>query len=100
MKVFSENVCFGIDNFFIGNIFNMLEFIEFLYFNLDIILEKYPDIFHQEFIFYYENNKYSYKSIKTSNKLNYEIPNKRITINKNKNKIIFDFTKEKWSKFI
>lgn len=92
MKVFSENTCFGIDNFFIGNIFNMLEFIEFLYFNLDIILEKYPYIFHQEFIFYYENNKYSYKSIntilneksiKTINKLNYEIPNKRITINKN-----------------
>jgi len=148
MKVFSEYSCFGIDNFFIGNIFNMLEFIKYFYFNLDIILEEYPDIFHQEFIFYYENNKYPYKSINTiSNeisikslrKVDYEISNKRNTINKknnnkiyygnngyphkstdivsneiliktlkkvnvempNKNnKITFNFTKEKWSKFI
>ena len=87
MKVYNLNGCFGIDNIFIGNIDNMLVFIEYFYTNLDEILKKYPIILHQELIFFNENNIYEYNTISNS-----ENADENVIIKwNNSNNVKFDF---------
>jgi len=87
MKVYNLNGCFGIDNIFIGNIDNMLVFIEYFYTNLDEILKKYPIILHQELIFFNENNIYEYNTISNSENADEKVI---IKLN-NSNNVKFDF---------
>lgn len=126
MKLLSQIACVGIDNLFIGNYMNMYEFVKYFYFNLDKIFEKYPFVFHQEFIFYYENNSYHYNKMKTklhelliettkipiktniikTVKISFENPIKKEiskplkTNTKNIKNICFQKTTDIWSKFV
>jgi hypothetical protein len=126
MKLFSQTACVGIDNLFIGNYMNMYEFVKYFYFNLDKIFEKYPLVFCQEFIFYYENDSYHYNKMKTklhelliettkipiktniikTVKMNFEKPtnnkiSKRLKTNrKNIEKMSFQKSIDIWSKFV
>jgi hypothetical protein len=52
----NEKESFGIDNIYIGNLKTMKELTNHFYLNLDEILIKYPDIVHQEFLVFKENN--------------------------------------------
>ncbi len=49
-----ENI--GIDNIIIGNVLSMYKLINKFYLNLDNIVLKYPNLKHQEFLVYRENN--------------------------------------------
>jgi hypothetical protein len=124
--IISQTACIGIDNLFIGNCMNMYEFVKYFYFNLDEIFEKYPLVFNQEFIFYYENNSYHYNKMVTklqemliekskipiktntmqSVKMNFEKPinaeiSKPLKNNrKNFEKMSFQSSKDIWSNFL
>jgi hypothetical protein len=56
MKFINEEVRMGVDNIYIGKLDKMQEFLNYFYVNLDNILKKYQNIFHQELIFFYEND--------------------------------------------
>ena len=45
----------GIDNCYISKSRYMYILLKHIYFNLDIIIEKYTNIIHQEYLFFYEN---------------------------------------------
>lgn len=54
----TNNVCTGIDNIYIGNIYTMLE-LSFIFHNrLEDIVNKYSHMIHQEYYVYYTNNEH------------------------------------------
>jgi hypothetical protein len=51
----TNNLCTGIDNIYIGNIYTMLE-LSFIFHNkLEEVVKKYPNIMNQEHYVYYAN---------------------------------------------
>jgi hypothetical protein len=51
----TNNLCTGIDNIYIGNIYTMLE-LSFIFNNkLEEVVKKYPNIMNQEYYVYYAN---------------------------------------------
>jgi hypothetical protein len=48
--------CFGVDNIYLGNIKTMKELANHFHNNLDDILVNYPNIIHQEYLVFKENN--------------------------------------------
>ena len=50
----------GLENFMISNLFILHEFLKHMYLNFDTYHEKYKHVYHQEHMFYFENNSIKY----------------------------------------
>jgi hypothetical protein len=55
-NIFRENIPYGVDNIYIGNIHTMSKLANHFYYNLDRITMKYPHCGSQELLVYWENN--------------------------------------------
>lgn len=55
-NIFLYNRAFwGCDNIYIGNIYTMHKLSYLMNYHLDDLIKKYPDVYHQEFLFFYGN---------------------------------------------
>jgi hypothetical protein len=104
-NVFLNNHPFpGCDNAFIGTIKNMHRLVERLHSNLDEILLCYPSIFHQEYVVFYENEKFKAPKPKENVIVDIDKPTPQVIMNINSNKIkknnlILSSNAINWAKF-
>jgi len=81
MKFFINGAKWGVDNIYIGRLDSMTDLVSNFHFDLDDIMQRYPKVTSQEFLFYYENIDFfeKYKNEEPT-VLNEEIPSSSSSI--------------------